>query len=90
MQRRIQDGLMVSGVTIVDPANTWIDAGANIGQDTIIEPFTYIQGNVKIDNSCRIGPFAFVADGTVIEGGCEVGPGGMFTDDNVKTFDSKA
>jgi bifunctional UDP-N-acetylglucosamine pyrophosphorylase/glucosamine-1-phosphate N-acetyltransferase len=90
MQQRIQDSLMSSGVTIVDPANTWIDAGANIGQDTVIEPFTYIQGAVKIGNSCRIGPFAFVANSTVIADGCEVGPGGMFTDDNTKAFDSNA
>ena len=66
MQNRIQTELMDSGVTIVDPANTWIDSGAAIGPDTIIEPFTYIQGDVKIGKDCRVGPFAFVADGTVV------------------------
>jgi bifunctional UDP-N-acetylglucosamine pyrophosphorylase/glucosamine-1-phosphate N-acetyltransferase len=54
-------------VTIVDPDNTWIDARAQIGQDTVIEPFTYIHGEVKIGGSCRIGPFAFLRHGTVIE-----------------------
>jgi bifunctional UDP-N-acetylglucosamine pyrophosphorylase/glucosamine-1-phosphate N-acetyltransferase len=67
MQRRIQKQLMEHGVTIVDPDNTWIDVRTNIGQDTIVEPFTYIHGNVTIGRNCRIGPFAFLRDGTVIE-----------------------
>ncbi len=66
MQRRIQQELMENGVTIVDPDNTWIDARASIGQDTVIEPFTYIHGEVKIGGGCRIGPFAFLRHGTVI------------------------
>ncbi len=67
MQRRIQQQLMDNGVTIVDPDNTWIDARAKIGQDTIIEPFTYIHGEVTIGRGCRIGPFAYVRNGTVLE-----------------------
>jgi bifunctional UDP-N-acetylglucosamine pyrophosphorylase/glucosamine-1-phosphate N-acetyltransferase len=67
MQRRIQARLMENGVTIVDPANTWIDARAQIGQDTVIEPFTYIHGEVKIGSGCRVGPFAYLRDGTVLD-----------------------
>ena len=67
MQRRIQRKLMEDGVTIVDPDNTWIDARAQIGQDTVIEPFTYIHGEVKIGQGCRIGPFAFLGHGTVLK-----------------------
>ena len=66
MQHRIQQELMENGVTIVDPENTWIDARARIGQDTVIEPFVYIHGEVKIGRDCRIGPFAFLRHGTVI------------------------
>ena len=66
MQQRIQDNLMSKGVTIVDPDNTWIDARAEIGQDTVIEPFTYIHGVVKIGTNCRVGPFAYLRDGTVL------------------------
>lgn len=66
MRKRIQQQLMENGVTIVDPDNTWIDARAQIGRDTVIEPFTYIHGEVKIGNNCRIGPFAFLRHGTVI------------------------
>jgi len=67
MQRRIQRELMDNGVTIVDPDNTWIDIRAQIGQDTVIEPFTYIHGEVKIGQGCRIGPFAYLRDGTVLK-----------------------
>jgi len=67
MQRRIQRELMDNGVTIVDPDNTWIDIRAQIGQDTVIEPFTYIHGEVKIGQGCRVGPFAYLRDGTVLK-----------------------
>ena len=67
MQQRIQQELMDNGVTIVDPDNTWIDIRAQIGQDTVIEPFTYIHGEVKIGRGCRIGPFAYLRSGTVLE-----------------------
>jgi bifunctional UDP-N-acetylglucosamine pyrophosphorylase/glucosamine-1-phosphate N-acetyltransferase len=67
MQHRVQQELMETGVTIVDPDNTWIDARAKIGQDTVIEPFVYIQGEVKIGHGCRVGPFAFLRDGSVLE-----------------------
>lgn len=68
LQQRIQSELMDSGVTIVDPGTTWIDAGVEIGPDTVIEPFTYIHGEVKIGAECRIGPFAWVADTTIEDG----------------------
>ena len=58
---------MNNGVTIVDPDNTWIDVRAEIGRDTVIEPFTYIHGVVKIGQNCRIGPFACLRDGAILE-----------------------
>ncbi len=67
MQKRTQKQLMEQGVTIVDPDNTWIDVRASIGQDTIIEPFTFIKGQVIIGQNCRIGPFAFLKDGTIVK-----------------------
>jgi len=73
MQRRIQKELMENGVTIVDPDNTWIDIRAQIGQDTVIEPFTYIHGEVEIGQGCRVGPFAYLRDGTVLKNGVVLG-----------------
>ncbi|MDD5133932.1 MAG: NTP transferase domain-containing protein [Phycisphaerae bacterium] len=69
MQRRIQDNLMQSGVTIVDPQNTWIDVRAKIGHDTVIEPFTYIHGEVVIGQNCRVGPFVYFKEGSAIKDG---------------------
>lgn len=74
MQRRIQHRLMDNGVTLVDPDNTWIDARAQIGQDTIIEPFVCIHGETKIGRGCRIGPFAYLSDGTVVSDGSCIEP----------------
>lgn len=73
MQERIQDRMMGDGVTIVDPPNTWIDARAEIGQDTVIEPFTCISGAVKIGDNCRIGPFAYLYEGAVVPAESVVG-----------------
>jgi bifunctional UDP-N-acetylglucosamine pyrophosphorylase / glucosamine-1-phosphate N-acetyltransferase len=73
MQNRIQRNLMAHGVTIVDPVNTWIDVRAEIGQDTVVYPFTYIHGRVRIGKHCSIGPFAYVRDGTVLADDVVVG-----------------
>ena len=73
LQQRIQQELMAGGVTIVDPNTTWIDNRAKIGQDTIIEPFTYIGGAVTIGGNCRIGPFACLRHGTKVADGAVVG-----------------
>jgi len=73
MQARIQEELMSSGVTIVDPANTWVDVRAEIGKDTVIHPFTYIHGRVEIGKHCQVGPFAYLRDGTVLDDGVVLG-----------------
>lgn len=55
--RRINNELMISGVTMVDPSTVYIDAGARIGRDTVIFPHTIIQGDAVIGEGCSIGPF---------------------------------
>ena len=54
-QRKIFE-LMDSGVTITDPATTYIDAEVEVGQDTIIYPNTCLEGTTKIGADCEIGP----------------------------------
>jgi bifunctional UDP-N-acetylglucosamine pyrophosphorylase/glucosamine-1-phosphate N-acetyltransferase len=56
---------MESGVTIVDPDSTFIDATVTIGQDTTIEPFSVIKGDTKIGLDCRIGPHAHIEDAKI-------------------------
>lgn len=56
LRGRINQRLQREGVTIVDPAVTYIDAGVEIGQDTIIHPFTFIEGQTRIGKDVKIGP----------------------------------
>jgi bifunctional UDP-N-acetylglucosamine pyrophosphorylase/glucosamine-1-phosphate N-acetyltransferase len=70
---RILDDLMSNGVTIVDPATTFIWSGVKIGQDTVIRPMTFIENDVRIGRDCVIGPFCRVRPGTKIDDNVEVG-----------------
>lgn len=48
--------LMAQGVTLMDPDSTYVDVDVEIGQDTIIYPSTWIEGNSKIGQGCKLGP----------------------------------
>jgi len=67
------DFLHNGGVTIIDPATTYIDADVEIGRDTVIRPFTCIRAGVKIGENCEVGPFAHLRPGTVMEQGTKIG-----------------
>ncbi|MBX6342982.1 MAG: bifunctional N-acetylglucosamine-1-phosphate uridyltransferase/glucosamine-1-phosphate acetyltransferase, partial [Thermomicrobiaceae bacterium] len=71
MRRRVAERLMRAGVTIVDPATTYIDDTVEVGQDTRVEPMTTLAGQTRIGPDCRIGPQSVVRD-SVIGSGCEV------------------
>jgi bifunctional UDP-N-acetylglucosamine pyrophosphorylase/glucosamine-1-phosphate N-acetyltransferase len=66
LRRRILDRHMLAGVTIVDPANTYIEDGVEIGIDTTVFPGTFIQGKSRIGERCLIGPYSHITD-------CEIG-----------------
>jgi bifunctional UDP-N-acetylglucosamine pyrophosphorylase / glucosamine-1-phosphate N-acetyltransferase len=65
IQERILDKLMLSGVTIVDPKSTFVEATVTIGQDTVIEPFTVLKGHTSIGSDCRIGPHVHIEDARI-------------------------
>ncbi len=65
MRSRINTSHMLSGVTILDPASTYIHAGVTIGQDTTILPNTYLEGKTTIGENCVIGPETVIRDTTV-------------------------
>jgi len=54
--RRLCEAHMRAGVTIVDPATTYLDAGLEIGVDTVIYPNTTVAGATRIGARCAIGP----------------------------------
>lgn len=65
MRSRILDEIMDSGVTVMDPASTFIDRQVRIGPDTIVYPFTFIEGQTVIGESCLIGPGARLVNARV-------------------------
>lgn len=89
MRRRINEMHMLNGVTITDPASTYIEPGVTIGADTVIWPNTYIQGETSIGQACSIGPnthiraskigdrckvFMSVMEGALLENDVDMGP----------------
>ena len=64
-RRRISESHMLAGVTITDPASTWIDAGVEIAQDAVIEPGTALRGATRIGEGATIGPHATVLSSRV-------------------------
>jgi bifunctional UDP-N-acetylglucosamine pyrophosphorylase/glucosamine-1-phosphate N-acetyltransferase len=62
MRKRIAEAHMQNGVTIVDPASTFIDAAVEIGQDARIEPWTVLAGATVIAQDAVIGPHTEIHD----------------------------
>jgi bifunctional UDP-N-acetylglucosamine pyrophosphorylase/glucosamine-1-phosphate N-acetyltransferase len=73
LRDRINEGHMLAGVTIVDPATTWIEAGVEIEPDVVVQPYTVIRGRVRIEGRAEIGPFAYVRAVSVIGEGAKIG-----------------
>ena len=65
LRNRINQELMLSGVTLVDPAMTYIEPGVQVGKDTVIWPNTYLHGNTVIGEECEIGPNTIIVDSRV-------------------------
>ncbi|MEP7040106.1 MAG: bifunctional UDP-N-acetylglucosamine diphosphorylase/glucosamine-1-phosphate N-acetyltransferase GlmU [Chloroflexota bacterium] len=65
MRSEIAERHLRNGVTIVDPANTYIDAGVEIGEDARVEPWTVLSGTTTIAAEAVIGPGAHVNDSQV-------------------------
>src|SRR5690606_4047089 len=71
MRERVLDRLMAAGVTVVDPANTYVDDTVTVGMDTVILPFSIIKGDTVIGADCIVGPGA-VIENSHLEDGCRV------------------
>ena len=68
LNRRIVAAHQMAGVTVVDPATTWIDVDVTIGRDTVIHPGTQLLGRTQIGGHCAIGPDTTLTDVTVGDG----------------------
>lgn len=88
-KQKTMHSLMMNGVTIIDPQNTYINSDVKIGQDTTIYPGVIIEGKTVIGKNCQIGPFSVIKDTEIhdgvsivnshvysskIENNCKIGP----------------
>lgn len=67
MRKRINERLMLAGVTIIDPENTYIEDSVIVGRDTVIYPGTIIEHNTIIGSNCLVGPNTRITDSTVLD-----------------------
>ena len=68
LNRRVVAAHQLAGVTIVDPATTWIDVDVTIGRDTVIHPGTQLLGRTRIGGRCTVGPDTTLTDVAVGDG----------------------
>lgn len=89
LNRRTLESLMRSGVTVVDPATTWVDVTVTLGQDVTVLPGVQLRGATTVASNATIGPDSTLTDtavgegasvvrshttGARIDGGAKVGP----------------
>ncbi len=59
---RVRRALMESGVTLMDPASTFVDVGVQVGADSTLWPGVHLVGETRIGEGCEIGPHAVLRD----------------------------
>ena len=70
LRDRIVLSHMLAGVTVVDPATTWIEPEVEIEPDAVVEPFTILRGHTIVRREAKVGPYVVALD-------AEVGPGSL-------------
>lgn len=68
LRDRVNRRLMTDGVTLVDPATTWIDVTVTVGRDTTVEPNTHLRAGTAIGSDAIIGPDTTLTDVYVADG----------------------
>jgi bifunctional UDP-N-acetylglucosamine pyrophosphorylase/glucosamine-1-phosphate N-acetyltransferase len=67
LNSRLLEAWMRAGVTVVDPATTWIDVDVTLGQDAEILPGTHLEGRTSIGAGARVGPGCVLRDTSVAD-----------------------
>ncbi|WP_110851407.1 bifunctional UDP-N-acetylglucosamine diphosphorylase/glucosamine-1-phosphate N-acetyltransferase GlmU [Georgenia satyanarayanai] len=62
LNRRVVAEWMRAGVTVVDPATTWVDVEVRLGRDVTIHPGTQLHGSTTVDDGAEIGPDTTLRD----------------------------
>ena len=71
LNRRLVEGWMRAGVTVVDPATTWVDAGVELARDVLVEPGVQLRGRTVVGEGATVGPDTTLTD-VVIGAGASV------------------
>jgi bifunctional UDP-N-acetylglucosamine pyrophosphorylase/glucosamine-1-phosphate N-acetyltransferase len=74
--------LMAEGVTIFYPATCVVDAGVEVGTDTVIEPFVQLIGKTKVGADCRIRSYSVLTNSEISDG-VLINPGTIMDDSRV-------
>jgi bifunctional UDP-N-acetylglucosamine pyrophosphorylase / glucosamine-1-phosphate N-acetyltransferase len=67
LRDRINETHMLAGVTIVDPATTWIDASVELARDVVVHPFSELRGRTRVAEGAEIGSHVVVVDAEIGE-----------------------
>ena len=67
MRMRVNQFHMDNGVTLINPQDTYIDAGVQIGADTVIASGCYLLGNTKIGSNCTLESSVYITDSTIAD-----------------------
>jgi bifunctional UDP-N-acetylglucosamine pyrophosphorylase/glucosamine-1-phosphate N-acetyltransferase len=73
LRDRLNEAHMLAGVTIVDPASTWIEVDVEIEPDVTIHPQSVVRGPTTIATGAEIGPFAYIRPETRVGEGAKIG-----------------
>ena len=65
VRQQKNEELMAAGVTLIDPATTYIDTDVEIGADTVIHPCVFIEGGTKIGAACEIHAGSRIVNSTI-------------------------
>lgn len=65
MRERLLRDLMVSGVTVTDPATTYVEADVQVGQDTVLLPGSHLLGRTTVGEDCIVGPNTYIVDSRI-------------------------
>jgi bifunctional UDP-N-acetylglucosamine pyrophosphorylase/glucosamine-1-phosphate N-acetyltransferase len=68
IRARLLNKLMARGVTVIDPASTWVGARVRIGVDSVLLPGCLLSGTTVVGKGCSIGPGAVIEDARVADG----------------------
>jgi bifunctional UDP-N-acetylglucosamine pyrophosphorylase/glucosamine-1-phosphate N-acetyltransferase len=65
LRQKKNEEVMAAGVTLIDPATTYIDADVEIGADTVIHPGVVLEGQTRIGSACEIQAHVRICDSTL-------------------------